>query len=141
MEEKPKVIVTSRSRRTGAEAKHFVFTEDQIPSGILSDYRKHAWQAYTRLAIPATTEEAWRRTDLHALPADIFQLPKDKAFENLPAVPEYLLKPLVADQHGGQIVLVPGGSSVELDEKLVRQGVIFTDLKTAEQKYNSGEGI
>ena len=135
MEEKPKVIVTSRSRRTGAEAKHFVFTEDQIPSGILSDYRKHAWQAYTRLAIPATTEEAWRRTDLHALPADIFQLPKDKAFENLPAVPEYLLKPLVADQHGGQIVLVPGGSSVELDEKLVRQGVIFTDLKTAEQKY------
>ena len=135
MEEKPKVIVTSRTRRTGAEARHFIFTEDQIPSGVLNDYRKHAWQAYTRLGIPVTTEEAWRRTDLHSLPADVFHLPKDKAFEDLPAVPEYLLKPLVADQHGGQIVLVPGGSSVALDEKLVKQGVIFTDLKTAEQKY------
>ena len=135
MEEKPKVVVTSRSRRTTAEARQFAFTEGQIPSGALSEYRQHAWQAYQRLGIPVTTEEAWRRTDLHALPADVFQLAQDNAFEDLPAVPDQLLKPLVADQHGGQIVLMPGGSTAELDEKLSQQGVIFTDLRTAEKKY------
>jgi Fe-S cluster assembly protein SufD len=45
------------------------------------------------------------------------------------------LKPLIADQHGGQIVITPGNVKVDLDEKLARKGVIFTDLKTAEQKY------
>ena len=135
MEEKPKVVISTRSRRTGSEARQFSFTEAQIPTGVLSDYRKHAWQSYARLAIPVTTEEAWRRTDLHNLPAEVFQLAQANAFEDLPAVPENLLKPLVANQHGGQIVLVPGGSRVDLDEKIAKQGVIFTDLKTAEQKY------
>ncbi len=46
-----------------------------------------------------------------------------------------MLKPLVADQHGGQIVLTPGSAKIELDEKLAQKGVIFTDLLTAEQKH------
>ena len=50
-------------------------------------------------------------------------------------MPAYLLKPLVADQHGGQIILTPGGAQVDLDEEIAAQGVIFTDLKTAEQKH------
>jgi len=87
------------------------------------------------VGLPVSTDEAWRRTDLRALPADVFKLPSDKAFENLPPVPAHLLKPLVTDQHGGQIILVPGGSQIDLDEKISKQGVIFTDLKTAEQKY------
>jgi Fe-S cluster assembly protein SufD len=38
---------------------------------------------------------------------------------------------LVANQHAGQIVLNPGGATVELDAALASKGVIFTDLKTA----------
>lgn len=136
MEEKPKVVVTSRSRRPDASAKQFAFSESQIPAGAaLREYRQRAWQAYQRAGIPVTTEEPWRRTDLRTFPAEVFHLPAEKAFDDLPPVPAHLLKPLVADLHGGQIILTPGGAQVDLDEKLAKQGVVFTDLKTAEQKY------
>ncbi len=142
MEEKPKVVVSSRSRRPDSGAKQFAFTEAQLPAGALSEYRQRAWRAYQRISFPVNTDEAWRRTDLHSLPAEVFRLPAEQAFLDLPTVPEHLLKPLVAvpnkpgaSQHGGQIILTPGGAQVDLDEKLAQQGVIFTDLKTAEQKY------
>ncbi|NMB88422.1 MAG: Fe-S cluster assembly protein SufD, partial [Chloroflexi bacterium] len=35
----------------------------------------------------------------------------------------------------GQISLLPGGAEVQLNPELAARGVIFTDLKTAEQKY------
>jgi Fe-S cluster assembly protein SufD len=133
MEEKPKIIVTSsRSRRPDSGAKQFAFTEAQIPAGALGEYRQRAWRAYQRINFPVSTEEAWRRTDLRALPAEEFRLPAGEAF---PPVPAELLKPLVADQHGGQIILTPDGAAVDLDPRLAAQGVIFTDLKTAEQKH------
>lgn len=135
MEEKPKVVVSSRSRRPDTVAKQFNFTEAMVSQGALSEYRKRAWQAYQRSQIPGSSEEAWRRTDLRLLPAQSFHFPVNGAYLDLPDVPEHLLRPLVADQHGGQIVLVPGGSKIDLDEKIKRQGVIFTDLKTAEVEH------
>ncbi len=136
MEEKPKVIVTSRARRPEAAAKQFTFTQDQVRAiGPLKEYRERAWKAYQRIGMPTTSEEAWRRTDLRGLPAEVFRLPQPGAFEDLPPVREDLLRPLVSNQHGGQIVLTPGGASVDLDPKLAEKGVIFTDLRTAEEKH------
>ncbi len=135
MEEKPKVIVSSRSRRADAASKEFAFSQSDVRAGTLTEYRQRAWQAYTRAAMPSASDEAWRRTDLRHLPANVFTLPKAGAFEDLPPVREDLLRPLADGQHGGQIILLPGGSTVELDEKLAAQGVIFTDLKTAEEKH------
>ncbi len=100
-----------------------------------NSYRTRAFGAFKRLALPVSTEEAWRRTDIHTMPADVFTLPKTNAYLDLPAIPEHLLKPLVADQHGGQIVLLPGGVKVDLDEALVQKGVIFTDLQSAIEKH------
>jgi Fe-S cluster assembly protein SufD len=136
MQEKPKVTV-SRTRRTGSAIRDFAFTQADIPaaSGELASYRARAWEAFKKHSLPDTAQEAWRRTDIHNLPVDKFKFPKDGAFEDLPPVREDLLKPLIADQHGGQIVLLPGGSRIDLDEKLAKKGVIFTDIKTAEQKY------
>jgi len=135
MEEKPKVVVT-RTRRPEPGAKEFTFTRAGVRTGgAVDSYRAHAWDAYNRLTIPDPSQEAWRRTDLRLLPADAFALPSDGAYEDLPPVRDDLLKPLVADQHGGQIVLLPGGATTELDEKLSAQGVIFTDLKTAEAQH------
>jgi Fe-S cluster assembly protein SufD len=85
--------------------------------------------------MPVTTDEAWRRTDLRMLPAPDFKIPQKGAFEDLPVVPEYLLQPLTGEEHGGQITLLPGGSSVRLDPALVGKGVIFTDLRTAERDH------
>jgi Fe-S cluster assembly protein SufD len=135
MEEKPKIVVT-RTRRPESAAKEFAFTQADVrATGALETYRTRAWNTFKRLALPDTSLEAWRRTDIHNLPVDKFKLPASNAYFDLPPVREDLLKPLVADQHGGQIVLLPGGATVDLDEKLAKQGVIFTDLKTAEQKY------
>jgi len=135
MQEKPKVVV-SRTRRADTAAKDFVFTESDIrmSGNAVSSYRTLAWNAFRRLSLPVNTEEAWRRTDIHALPVEKFKLSVDGASE-FPPVREDLLKPLVADQHGGQIVLTSQGVKIDLEEKLAKQGVIFTDLRTAEQKY------
>src|SRR6185369_7365216 len=114
-------------------AKDFSFSESDIraSSGPVGSYRTLAWNAFKRHSLPDTTQEAWRRTDIHALPVDKFRLAGNDAFDDLPLVREDLLKPLVADQHGGQIVLSPGHAKIDLDEKLSQKGVIFTDLKTA----------
>ncbi len=136
MQEKPKVTV-SRIRRTDSVAKGFNFTQADIRAGSdsVASYRASAWDAFKRLSLPDTTLEAWRRTDIHNLPADQFVLPKNGAYLELPPVRADLLKPLIANQHGGQIVITPGGSTIELSESLTKKGVIFTDLKTAEQKH------
>ena len=134
MEEKPKIITSSRSRRVDGQ-KQFSFSADQIRSGSLSEYRQQAWASYSRIGIPSVTDEAWRRTDLRSFPAEIFNIPSHGAHQDLPEVPPNLLLPLVADQHGGQIVLFPGGSSIDLDETIANQGVVFTDLLTAEQQH------
>ena len=135
MQEKPKVVV-SRTRRAEAATRDFAFGEAEVRSGsdAVASYRTLAWNAFKRLALPDTTQEAWRRTDIHNLPTDKFKLALD-GMSNLPAVREDLLKPLVADQHGGQIVLTPGNVKIDLDVKLAQRGVIFTDLLTAERQY------
>jgi Fe-S cluster assembly protein SufD len=135
MQEKPKAVV-SRTRRAESAAKDFTFTESDIRAAgdSIASYRTSAWNAFKRLSLPVNTEEAWRRTDIHALPVEKFKLRVDGVNE-FPSVREDLLKPLVADQHGGQIILTPGSVKIDLEEKLVKQGVIFTDLRTAEQKH------
>ena len=136
MQEKPKVVF-SKTKKAVSGGKGFTFSQTQIPStgGAPSPYRAHAWEAFQRLALPDVSLEAWRRTDIHSLPTDTFVLPANGAHLNLQPVPLDLLKPLVTNQHGGQIVLLPGGSKVELDPALAAQGIIFTDLGTAEEKY------
>ena len=136
MTDKPKVVV-SRTRRTESAARDFSFTQADVPTlsdASLASYRTQAWEAFKRLSLPKTTEEPWRRTDLRNLPVDSFKLPNGN-LKDLPGVPAELLKPLVADQHGGQIVLTPDGATIDLDDSIAEQGVIFTDLKTAQEKH------
>ncbi len=137
MQEKPKVVITKTARRIESAAKDFAFTQADIPaaSGLVASYRARAWDAFKKQTLPDVTLEAWRRTDLRAMPVDSFKLPADGAYKDFPSMPEELLKPLVADQHGGQIVLFPGGSKIDLDASLAKQGVIFTDFKTAQEKH------
>lgn len=137
MEEKPKVVVSRTRRAAVGAAKDFSFAESDIRAAgdSVASYRTSAWSAFKKHSLPDTTLEAWRRTDIHTLPVDKFKFAAEGAFNDLPPVREDLLLPLIAGQHGGQIVLVPGGVKIELDEKLTKKGVIFTDLLTAEQKH------
>jgi Fe-S cluster assembly protein SufD len=136
MQEKPQVVV-SRKARPAIREGEFTFKHSDMlaSSGAVAEYRENAWSAYTRQSMPGATDEAWRRTDLRALPAESFRLVTDEVGLALPAAPSDLLRPLVADQHGGQLILSPGNASVELDPALERKGVIFTDLRTAQTDY------
>lgn len=129
------VIKTNRSRTT---TRDFGFNQTDVAvprDSALATYRTQAWEAFKRLSMPKTTDEPWRRTDLRRLPLDAFSLPAEGAYLDLPEVPADLLKPLVANQHGGQIVLMPGGQDIFLDESLKKQGLIFTDLRTAQEEH------
>ncbi len=142
MQEKPKVTI-SRTRPAVSALQDFAFTAEMLPAGgPLSEYRQRAWEIYRRLPMPTTAEEAWRRTDLRGLPAATLRLPAAEAWRDLPPVPSHLLQPLTAEQHGGQVVLLPGGgddpstgSGQRLDPALVARGVIFTDLRAAEREH------
>jgi Fe-S cluster assembly protein SufD len=134
MNEKPKVVLT-RARRPEPAVRTFPFTSGMLPHGALDDYRAHAWETYTRLAMPSVTEEAWRRTDLRDLPADRVHLPAKGAYHDLAPAPAHLLKPLTADAHGGQVVLLPGAGKPFLSQELAAKGIIFTDLLTAEKEH------
>jgi Fe-S cluster assembly protein SufD len=136
MQEKPKVTVNRTRRETAA--KDFIFTQSDVPASAngLASFRASAWDSFKKFPLPVATDEVWRRTDIRLLPASDFKIPKDGAFEDLPAVPEHLLKPLTGEQHGGQITLLPGGAQIQLlDEALAKKGVVFTDFRTAEKNH------
>jgi Fe-S cluster assembly protein SufD len=124
-------------------AGRFPFTKEMIPSfangakeaTFLKTYRTQAWKEFQALGIPQITEEAWRRTDIHNLQTETFALPDKKSAAKLPDAPKKLLKPIVGKGHGGQIVLSPSGTSVELSKAIAKQGVIFSDLATAAKKH------
>lgn len=131
-------IVTRTRRESSVERKEFAFHEEQVHLGdnaFINTYRKAAWQAFLAAPMPQTTEEAWRRTDLHDLKAELFRIPNSDKIQDMPAVPEALLQPLTGESHGGEIILRPGSSNIILDATLVKKGVVFTDLRTAEEKY------
>lgn len=138
MKEKPQVIIRGRKPQD-TEPRNFKFEEDLVrttPSAPeLSAWRHEAWKRFADLAIPTTREEAWRRTDLKDLQAGQLQFPVAGQYLELATVPAELLQPLTAEAHGGQVVLQAGGSRVEVNETLREQGVIFTDLLTAEKEY------
>ena len=136
-------IITRSKPGVGSEPGDFKFSPAMIPAlskawigpTFIREYRERAWSAFEKLPMPTVKDEAWRRTDIHTLEAGRFSLPEGDALTHLPAAPKWLLKPLVTKMHGGQVILGPDRTDQSLDESLAKQGVIFTDLKTAERKY------
>ncbi|MGB5842887.1 MAG: Fe-S cluster assembly protein SufD, partial [Anaerolineales bacterium] len=88
---------------------------------------------HTRM--PNITDEPWRRTDIRKLVAASFQQPTNGKQRFASGVPAELLDPVVGDKHAGQIILSAGKSRIDLDPALKEQGVIFTDLITAEREH------
>ncbi len=135
MQEKPRIVVRRGPRPTVVE-KNFTFDVTQVRAvGPLAEYRQRAWETFERLPMPSTDDEAWRRTDLRPMPVESFRIPSAEAYLDLVPVPQELLHPLVAERHAGQIVLLPGGVMADVAPTLAEQGVIFTDLRTAEERY------
>jgi Fe-S cluster assembly protein SufD len=136
-------VITRTKPGVVSKPADFIFTKEMIPAlstdwsgpAFLREYRERAWSIYNSLSMPTIRDEPWRRTDIRGLAMDKFVLPEGKQLEELKAVPKWLLKPLVINKHGGQVILNPDHSKMTLDESLSAQGVIFTDLSTAEKQY------
>lgn len=130
-------VVISRTRRGGDAPREFSFTATTaIREGLapaLAEFRARALAVYQNTPFPDTRMEAWRRTDLRSLAVESFQL-ADGSKKGL-RVPADLLKPVADDPHGGQIILTPRERKVWLKPELAERGVIFTDLRTAEEKH------
>jgi Fe-S cluster assembly protein SufD len=139
MKETPRVVTRTRRVDTTAAPRDFSFTQEQVRlaglSEALGEYRRRAWETFKELPIPTPQMEAWRRTDIRGLRADSFHIPAADAYLDLPGAPDFLLRPLVGEEHGGQVLLVPGGVKITLSAELAEKGVVFTDLRTAEQEY------
>jgi Fe-S cluster assembly protein SufD len=142
-----RTVVSSSRRVTRREDNRFIFSRDMIPAlagaaeapAFLKDYRSRAWEAYESTPMPTTRDEPWRRTDIKGMPASKFHFLEGKAndpqVKNLEEIPAQLLQPLAGDEHGGQLILSPHGNQIYLDPDLSAIGVIFCDLRTAEQQH------
>ena len=138
MTETPQVVMRTRRGDTAAR-KDFRFTPEMVRttgvSATIRQYRLEAWESFKSKSIPQFPEEAWRRTDLRFMQPDSFHIPEPGAYLDLAAPPDGLLRPLTADTHGGQVLLLAGGRQVSLNADLVAKGVVFTDLVTAEREH------
>ncbi len=137
-------VITRNKPISTVEAEDFHFSADMIPAlakdwkgpQFIREYRERAWADFKRLPMPNIKDEAWRRTDIHNLDVAKFVIPEGDILSSMPAAPKWLMKPLISQKHGGQVILHPDRTEMSLDATLANQGVIFTDLHTAEAKYS-----
>lgn len=94
-------------------------------------YQKQAWEIFNTLPFPSDSQEEWKRTSIRALQLNQLSL-TDGSNSNHTDIAEALTKPLADDLHGGQILFDGSKVSIQLDADLIKQGVIFTDLRHAQ---------
>lgn len=136
-------VITRTKQVSTVEAGDFTFTPEMIPAlsvdwkgpSFLKEYRERAWSTFKSLPMPTIKDEAWRRTDIHNLAVGKFSLPQDDSNARFPVPPKWLLKPLMSKNYDNQVIIQPDQTMVKLDETLSDQGVIFTDLRTAEKQH------
>jgi Fe-S cluster assembly protein SufD len=87
--------------------------------------------------MPSRSDEVWRRTDYRDIrweEADRIIAPNGVSKASVPAEN---LEPLIGTEQGGLMIFVDGKLvHRELSEKLVKQGVVFTDLLTAARDHD-----
>jgi len=102
----------------------------------LREARLAAWDIYEALPMPTTNDEAWRRTDYRHInwdSAGVLRAPNGGCVEDIPADNR---RPLLGDEQGGMLAFVDDRLvHQEVSETLARQGVIFTDLRSAAREH------
>lgn len=100
--------------------------------------RMEAWRIYEETPMPTLKDEEWRRTDIRGLRLSELIPGSDpvtrvKSLKKLPALAQSLLDD--GSRKGGILAWGPDAAYSYLRPGLAQQGVIFTDLGTAVQKY------
>ncbi len=140
------VISTARRRAPQPAPAEFMFSKADVQAlaaakhdaGWYTRRRLAAWKAYHSIPMPTLNDDAWRRTDIRPFKWGEVVLPH--AFVNGKTatlrVPASLLKPLVGNEQGGQLVAA-GGQVIEasLHPAIKRQKVVFTDFLAATKQH------
>jgi Fe-S cluster assembly protein SufD len=138
MSERIKISRTSENRKS--KRIGFQFTQEMAPvlSEQIQSIRDRAWNVYSQLPFPSTSDEAWRRTDIRLLNKSNLRL-LDKSNQKLPndKLPDYLRESLMDDVKGSQVILSPEGVAYEIDPELSDKGVIFKDFERAASEDTS----
>jgi len=140
-----RTIVTRTRKQEPAPPLSFNFSREMLPvyqfdgkvASTLKEYAEKAWDTFTLLPIPSITDEPWRRTDLKSLAVGNFRLAGEQGPSQLSNPPDELLRPLIGNQHAGQIILTQNKPEVWLDPHLQEQGVVFTDILSAFQNHSA----
>lgn len=140
-----RIVIHRTATTTKTTEGGFSFSQEMIPaldgkeqvSPQIRAYRQRAWEHFQLLPLPTTDLEAWRRTDISAMPISSFRSLEEAKSQRIayPSIPEKLLVPLAGEEYAGQVILTPQGTQVRLDENLANQGIIFTDLLNAERRH------
>lgn len=102
----------------------------------LRQMRLDAWDLYESLPMPTTGDEAWRRTDYRHINWDSAGPLLKANGSTYEDIPDANRQPLLGDSQGGLLAFVDDQLvHAEIPDELARQGVIFTDLRTAAREY------
>ncbi|MGD8822521.1 MAG: Fe-S cluster assembly protein SufD, partial [Anaerolineales bacterium] len=125
---------------TKRQALQFDLTKDDVLAQLkaidapdwLKQQRLAAWDHYQATPFPTTSDEPWRRTDIHSMPTgDMHATPA----EDIQVDPD-LLTPLVGDERGALLINRPGKDPIwESPLAEDESGVIFTDWATALRQH------
>jgi Fe-S cluster assembly protein SufD len=125
-------VVITRSKNIQVDETFVLSPVFSDSLGQLNEYQQQAWKVFNNLPYPDDSQEAWKRTSIRSL--RLGQLKIADAQSTNSKIPTELTKPLTDDLHGGQILFNGSQVTIELDEKLAKQGVIFTDLHHAQKE-------
>ena len=103
----------------------------------LRERRLEAWQTYESMPMPQLEEE-WRRTDYRHIRWNEAERMINANGATADAVPAKNLEPLTGAEQGGLLVFVDGKPvHYQLAGALARQGVVFTDLRSAVTEHEA----
>lgn len=138
MNERPRIIKRSTSQGSTHQG-NFSFDKSwiRIPekNSYIADYRERAWNAYNKLSIPQTNEEAWRRTDLRELSKLASQFKIENIDDLNNEIPDSFQNSVFGEKAENQLIISGGKITKSVDPTLFKSGLVFTDLIDAEQKH------
>lgn len=127
------IKVTKSSNRSVVEKK-FNFGENYLAENA-PEFRKTALGHFQTFSLPKTNQEAWRRTDLRSFEPEQYKLLNRNQKVDLSKIPLEKFDSVVDDHFGGKVVVTSTGADVQVEKSILDQGVIFTDMATAEKQF------
>lgn len=138
MIERPRIVIKTNNSPSQVD-DDVNFTRDQIRvSQIpvwLKSFRDQCWAIHENTPLPDSKNDAWRRTDIRSLNKRTLTISDYNNYVDQIKIPEIYLDRITDEDHGGQIFQSDEYAQIQVNAYLKNQGVIFTDLKTAEKEY------